>query len=517
MILKKLMMLIEMMIAIINPLQRTVRVPVNAVRKGMVALFLFSAMLMNAQFTSNSFFLESNPMRHKFNPAIQPEGIAYLALPYIGDFNFDTGNDAYSISDILPVNRFNAASLFLSSLNSKQNFYDQLNLKDLSFNGDFELNYFDLGFRAGKGFFNLALKKRIQGSGVLSNDLLRFTLIGNGFDPEKFDFASTDFQLADFYETTLGYSFSTKLVDFGAKLKFLNGNNSILYRTDFFNLSTSIDAWEMEGHGAYRSTFPKGSIKVEQINDTTKRINMTSGTYFQPMGLGAAVDLGVVIHPNDNLEIGIAALDLGGISWYRHINDVNFDVNYTFTGVQDINLLYDNITKQVRASVDQTESDLNGLVKYTKSTIPYTSTLVPRMNVSVLTHLLDHKVSAGAMLENRWVNGVGKTKATLALTGRPRKNLEFAMSYSMGDNNLNLLGMGVNYLYRNINLTLSTDYFWPEKYVSYNFVPDKTYPFTVVMLPYETNRLNLHAGISIVIPEKEDARICNCYTLEEKR
>lgn len=478
----------------------------------LILILLFSFFGIKSQYTSNTFFLEANPLRQQWNPSLFGSDIFYLALPWVGDMQMNLGNNAYSISDFVPQDWRNQGNLFLGPYESKLAFYNQLNNKDLIAEGDLKINYLDLGMKWKKYFFTFSVKERLSSHLVLPNNLEKFILIGNDFEKELFDFTDLDFNLSHFTETAFGIASSVEKVKWGAKLKIFSGLNTIGIRNNRFELSTSIDEWALDGSGSIHTTIPSGSVKLVQIDSVTTQLQYQSGTYFKPFGLGMGIDLGFSYMPMPELEISVAALDIGFITWKKNLNNMNYNADYAFDGIQDINLLLEGVVNAYKDEMTVIETELPESYSLESNTVSYASNLSPKINLGAVYYFRDHKYSAGLLSEFWSVGNRARSKTTLALTANPKKWLNVAASYSTYNNNLNLLGLGVDVFYRNINFLLSTDYFLPSKYFSWDFKPSGTSPFTVLSLPYETNHVNLSLGISYVIPEKKQSQVCNCYT-----
>ncbi len=475
-------------------------------------VLIVSSLHLKSQYTSNTFFLEANPLRQQWNPSLFSSDLFYLALPYLGDMQVNLGNNEYSMADFVPQDWRYRGNLFLGPYESKLNFYNQLNGADLLVEGDFKVNYLDLGFKWRDYFLTFSIKERFSSHLLMPNNLEKFVLLGNGFEEEFFDFSDLDFNMTHYNETTFGIAGSMKKLKWGAKMKILSGLNNFNLNNGIFDLHTSIDNWDLEGSGRIQSTFPAGSVKQVQIDSINTAIQYETGTYFKPFGMGLGMDLGLSMEVIPNLELSLAALDIGFISWKKNLMNVNYSADYTWDGVTDINLLFDDMVGAFNSETETVQNDLPGAYSIDTTTIAYSTNLSPRYNLGLVYYFNNHKYSAGILSEIWSVGSLIRSKTTFALSANPFKWLNLAASYSNYNNNLNLLGLGVDVFYKNFNFLLSTDYFLPSNYFTWDFKPDGTSPFTVLSLPYETNHVNLSLGISYVIPEKKKSQVCNCYT-----
>ncbi len=475
-------------------------------------LLILSVFCVKSQYTSNTFFLEANPLRQQWNPSLVSTDLFYLALPYVGDMQLNIGNNAYSVSDFVPQDWRNRGNLFVGPFGNKLDFYNQLNGEDLVAEGDYKLNYIDFGYKWKGYFLTFAVKERFESQLLLPNTLEKFVLIGNGFEEEYFDFSELNFNMTHFTETTFGIAGEVKKFKWGSKLKVLSGLNNITVSNGAFDLKTSIDYWDLEGSGRIQSTFPAGSVKLVEIDSVTSEIQYQSGTYFKPFGLGLGIDLGISMEVVPNLELSAAALDLGFFRWKRNLFNVNYSADYQFDGIQDINLLFDNVVEAYKTELELINQEVPSAYSIDTTSIAYTTRLSPRYNFGAVYYFQNHKYSAGVLTELWSVGNRTQSKMTFGFSANPLKWLNLAASYTNYNNNLNLLGFGVDVFYKNFNFLLSTDYFLPSKYFTWDFRPDGTSPFTVLNLPYETNQVNLSLNVSYVIPEKKKSQVCNCYT-----
>lgn len=184
------------------------------------------------------------------------------------------------------------------------------------------------------------------------------------------------------------------------------------FGTDKFRLGVRVNA--LLGNQAFSLSDVKYNLFTSDFGDS---IHVDAGYKFSStdmgvglfnfQGMGAGIDLGVVVKPSDKLSIELAAIDIGMISYDGKIYD-NQNVATNWTGINISSLFSDSVN---------TSSDIGA------DTLR--SLLIPDSTTGKFTMMLPGKVSAGLNL------GIGDAgllyvQAGYGLFGQsPAKNLPY--------------------------------------------------------------------------------------------
>ena len=458
----------------------------------LIICFLLRGFSANSQQVNTMYFMENVPVRNYLNPAFQPLSDFYFGLPILGYSQFSIGNNSVTLKDII-YKQNNQTIFFFDPAGNKQTFYNLL--KPTTYlQADVNLNLLDFGFRSGKSYWTFSLSQKMNGNISIPKDMLKFTLFGaqdlynNMFN---FNSLSTDFTL--YTEAALGYS--SKINDklsAGGKLKYLYGLANISVINKNLGLNTGVDQWVVTGKGTLNAALP-GTFEIQ--NNDLKTLTYTSPAstdYLKPKGMGAAVDLGVSFKPIDNLSLSASLTDLGFITWNQNVNNLNYNINYTYNGVGSINILNSNFNSQ---SIP--DSIVNGLDRSTtlsRTQKAYTTYINTKLNVGAEYSFLQNKLSIGVLSRTiKQQNNIFE-EITGSVNGRPTNWFNMSLSYSVMNGRMSNIGAGLGLRTGFVSWTLAADYI-PLYYVS----------SSNVMIPYNTKGLNFALGINFVFNTHKDS------------
>lgn len=227
-----------------------------------------------------------------------------------------------------------------------------------------------VGVRVGKGVMTVGINTRVDGGLAIPGDLISFLLEGQGDDPSDvftINLADTDFRYQVFNELYGGYNMriNPKLV-VGGRIKLLSG----LFNANLDNFGGSI------------------SVSIDSINIQSNAFTLQTAGFDDPSpsyytfgsgNRGLAFDFGATYEVMDNLYISASALDLGFINWKDNVKTYEFDeVNYTFEGVDFLELIEDDDNDNEDNLIDQELDSLKDLYDPTELSDPYRNPLVPK-------------------------------------------------------------------------------------------------------------------------------------------
>lgn len=460
-----------------------------------IAGFFVINCLTAQQQVNTLYFLENVPLRHTFNPAIQPLSGFYLSLPVVGNTQLNVGN-----------NSFTASSLNLS----KTDLYTSL--KPITYiNANADINLFGFGFRAKSSYINFTLTSKNAINVSLPKDMFHLGMFGNvrtnngvaQLENNVFDMSSLGFNATSYLEAALGYSrFLGEKWSAGIKLKYLHGLATSNLRFDNFKYVAGIEQWKLNIDGSVNYSLPD----VSNFNPTS---------LLQPAGIGGAADLGVMYRAADNLIFGAAVTDLGLMKWNKspvnYRGKVDFTMN-TITGFSIDELLAGINSNSV---TNDLYTDFLDSVEINKSATSFNNSLVPRINLSGEYGFFQNTMSVGLLSSTMVYKNSLQFSLTPSLNIHPANWLSMSLSYSLLNGKGSNVGLGLGLRLGILNAFLTADY------IPFNYAPlskplnlDLTnIPLignslgvkTISSVPAKTERLNVAIGFNIVFGNKQDS------------
>ena len=448
-----------------------------------LSLFLGFNISILAQQVNTLYFLENAPMRHIINPAFQPVSRFYLTMPVIGYTNLWVGNNAFTMQDFI----FNDASgQTITAWHPNAN-PDWLARKPkmVNMNMDLHLNVVSFGLRTTeRGYFHLGLSSHIQTGIGIGKELFGINNLNSGVVGPL----SLQANAIVYTEALLGYSYRiNKKWTVGAKLKALLGHAYLQGGVNNLQLETGTEQLHAHGEGKLMIAGPLQWQNLppylEDLDDVDLNVllNEDYRAYVVPVGLGAAVDLGVTYQPIKNLQITAAVTDLGMIHW-KQIIEGSLGIDTTFTGV---NTLEDEVYSL------QGYSEALHLGKITTdNTLNYM--MMANLNVGIDANFWKNRIGVGVYSHTRFNAETITEEVTLGAAFRPANWFNLAASYSFINGHWSNIGAALSLApYDGIMLTLATDY------VPLTYAKAAT-EVGEIPLPYKTPGVNLSFGIAIV-------------------
>jgi len=457
----------------------------------LIICLLLRGFLANSQQVNTMYFMENVPVRNYLNPAFQPLSDFYFGLPILGYSQFSIGNNSVTLKDII-YKQNNQTIFFFDPAGNKQLFYNLLKPTTI-FQTNTNVNLLDFGFRSGNSYWTFSLTQKLDGNIGIPKDFLKLPLFGT---PElynnAFNFDNLSADLSVYTEVALGYSLkSNEKFSIGGKIKFLYGMANISTRNQNLSLNTGVDKWVVSGNGAVNASLP-GNLKVGNQIDSLSYAAPSSSDLIKPNGMGAGIDLGISLKPIDNLTVSASLTDLGFITWNHNVNNINYNIDYTYSGVGPINVLNSNFDSNTIP-----DSIINGFNKSTtlsSTQKAYTTFTSPKLNVGVEYSFLQNKLSLGLLSRTiKHQNNIFE-EITGSVNGRPTNWFNMSLSYSVMNGRMSNIGAGLGLRTGFVSWTLAADYI-PLYYVS----------SSNVMIPYNTKGLNFALGINFVFNTHKDS------------
>lgn len=448
-----------------------------------VGLLLFTT--VNAQQVNTLYFLENVPIRHTFNPALQPLSGFYLSLPVIGNTQLNVGN-----------NSLVANSLMLTKPDLLKSIKPTTIL-----NANADINLFGFGFRTRSSYWNFTVTSKTSLKLGLPKDMLRLGIYGNVIDGNLennlFDLGSLSLNADSYIEAALGYSKQlNEKWSYGVKLKYLHGLAAANLRFDKFLYTAGIDQWKLNAQGFVNYSFPE--IEPFSVN-----------TILKPSGMGGAVDAGVVFRPNENFVFGAAVTDLGMIRWTKNPTNNGAMINYTMNSITGFS--YDEILNGISSN----SITNNLLVDFIDSLDvdpethkAFNSSLSPKINLSGEYGFLKNVFSVGLLSSTAIYNKSFYFSLTPSVNVHPVNWMNVSLSYSLLNGRGANIGAGLGLRLGIINTFFSVDYI-PVNYAPLTTPLSISVPvvgaLTVSRVPAKTDRINFAVGFNIVFGNKQDS------------
>ena len=462
-------------------------------------LFLLFALLnaeaSQAQMVSTLYFLDYAPFRHHYNPVLQPVNNVYFGVPLIGniqsDFNadFPTFKSAgFARKHILnfetDLNQLMAAVNPVTHLHA----YGQINL-------------IDFGFRHNLNYWTFSVTQKVNFHANLPKNAFDLFLDGLRFE-EGFALAFDDLHLSmhTYTETAIGYARNFRdQWGIGTKMKMLYGNNFL-----------SLNAHQFDFSAGDQNIQAKAGISVQRasamdLDDNLRLVNPSGWLdYLLPQGFGGALDWGVFYKPHPAITLAAAVTDLGVMHW-NNPKSIDYQLNYTLTEDDYIawqlshpefeEMPVDTMMANLYNSMHVTRANLSGFNQY----------LSPKLNVSAEIALLRNFMSVGVMSRTMYWDRKLAHELTTALSLRPAKWVNLALSYALVKGNVSNIGLGINFRIKNMNLFFTADYL-PLQTIGLDLQQfDAAAPAIKLPLAYHTNKTNFGVGVNFAIGTKKDS------------
>ncbi len=451
-----------------------------------IGFLLFST--INAQQVNTLYFLENVPVRHSFNPAIQPLSSFYLSLPVIGNTQFNVGNNSFMASSL----NLSRADLFAS-------------IKPTTLlNTDVDINLLGFGFRTHRSYWNFTLTSKSTVNLAIPKDMFKLGIFGNvnivdgvaQLDNNIYDFSNFGVHTNSYLEAALGYS---KQIDekwsYGVKLKYLHGLGSANLQFDSFLYNAGITKWELNS-------------SITANTDIPDLENLTINSLIKPAGVGGAADFGVTFRPNEKLFFGAAVTNLGMLKWSKAPVNYNATIDYTLNNIANFNF------NEIIAGINSNKitSDLvNGFldsVKIKETTNPFSTFLSPKINLSGEYGFFKNSMSLGLLSSTTVYNKSLFFSLTPSLNIHPINWMNLSLSYSLLNGRGANIGAGLGMRLGFINAFVTADYI-PLNSAALSTPLSVSVPvlgnFNLAKVPAKTDRLNVAIGFNIVFGNKQDS------------
>ena len=471
----------------------------NKINK-IAAALLFAWAAPAASMAQNSlrsaYFLEGYTYRHQMNPAYASER-NYVGMPVLGNFNVGLQGNV-GVSNFLYKLPNGDLTTFLNQSVSSSEFLGDL--KDRNrLNLDFDMNIISFGFHKWGGFntFDLSVKSGTRMN--LPKDLFEFAKVGMTGGHSEYDLEDLGIYSNSYAELAFGHSRKiTDKLTVGAKMKFLLGIYNADFHVNNMKLVLSDNEWAVSGDGEFSNagivdiptktklkdvTDHQGVVIGQEEQEELDFDNIETGSAIN--GFGMAFDFGATYQLREDLELSVALLDLGWISYknatkarmaaepwsFDGFHDVPFDSNEAEPGMS------------IEDQIDNLEDDLEDLFQMkVEGQEKHTRALGATLNIGALYTLPYYDKLKFGFLESTRINGryswsEGRFSANVA----PVKCFDASISYAVSSFG-HSFGWVLNYHTKGFNLFLGSNH--------------QFFKITPQVLPVGRANMNLSLGIN---------------------
>lgn len=400
----------------------------------------------------SAYFTEGYTYRHHMNPAFANER-NYVSLPLLGLGNFNVGlQSTVGISDFLHELPNGDLTTFLHESVDANSFLD--GLKDRNrINLDFDMTLFSFGIHKWGGFntFDLSIKSGTRMN--LPKDLFELAKVGMANGNSQYNLKDMGIYSNSYAELAFGHSRDlSEYVEglrVGAKVKFLLGVYNADLHVNNMDLVLSDDKWAVSGDGEFYNggivDIPTklktkdvvdpntGAVTGQETEEELDFDNIETGDAIS--GFGMAFDFGATYKVREDLELSLAILDLGWIS-YKNATKATFASEpWEFDGFHDIPFDSDEAAPgtSIEDQIDNLEDELEDLFQMkVQGKDKHTKALGATLNIGALYTLPYYDKLKFGFLESTRINGryswsEGRFSANIA----PVKCFDASISYAV--------------------------------------------------------------------------------------
>jgi hypothetical protein len=433
--------------------------------------------------------MENVPARHVLNPAFIPVQKFYIDLPVLSGVAFMVGNNSVSVQDVLVKQN----GKWMTYLHPDADHSVLLNaLKPTThIVNEYRVNLFGFGFRLPDGYFTFGLSERYKMGLNVPRSLVSLLVEGapDTLSVNRYNFKTLGGDATAYLEMAFGYS---RRIDetwtVGGKFKLLFGQAHGGFSASRLKLDIGMQNVDILGKGKARMTVP---VAVQDDNGLPyiQQKDVQWNSILHPVGLGMAIDAGVVYRHDDRLQLSASLTDLGLIRWKKQDWSASLKSNMSFSGLSYSITGTNDDWKQWRDSLKQTYSTSFG-------GNAYVSMLTATTRLGADYSLLKRKVNLGLLLVNTFGGQYYYNEVLASLNLRPFYWLNASLSYGLLNGNRGTLGVGINVIAGPVNFFAVTDYL-PLYY-------------TIDGAPYKSKYVNGHVGVSLTFQERKRKFGCHC-------
>ena len=434
-------------------------------RRSIISGLLFTILGVGVagQIPNSLYFMPGVPQSNRINPSIQPGWGFYIGMPGVAPLRFQVSSSSLGFNDVITYNQ---------EIDSLVTPFHPLADKDAFLKNLKETNYMlsslgtslaSFGFRSGKSFFSFDITTRVDGN--ISYPRGIFDVMFDGApDGSTISLSGIGVDVNVFNEFSMGYSrkdFLLPGLDVGIRGKLLFGIANVATRNSVFDISTSMEAWNVNSSMQMSVAAPQSVVTfnsdIENEDpftiDSTFIDNASPGeivrTFLNPDQAGLALDIGASYRILPQLLVSASVMDIGGIRW-KNTMEGNFDFQYEFRGIE-----VNPFTGVDTTFVSELTDSLINSISFVTGT-PYFSKLNTKLFVGVSYYPIE-KIGLGLLSRTDFLGENISQQFTGSVNMTTGKFINLSLSYSYMSNTFNNIGAGLSFNVGPLNLYLISD------------------------------------------------------------
>lgn len=264
-----------------------------------------------AQNTESAYFVDDYTYRFQMNPAYD-NSKNFVAIPALGNMNV-TMNGTLHVKDVI-YNVNGQTTTFLSPYLSPEEVMKNLD-GNKRIGADIKIPILAAGFKAWGGYNTITLSARAS-LGLKTPGAL-FSFLKEGVSNRSYDLSGTRAFGTAYGEIALGHSRNiNKKLRVGGALKFLIGVGDLSANFKTANLELNENDWRITSEAEINASMKGMTYKTKTNSHTGHQyVNGMDYDSFGLNGFGMAIDLGATYQLLPDVELSMALLDFGFISW----------------------------------------------------------------------------------------------------------------------------------------------------------------------------------------------------------
>lgn len=315
----------------------------NAIKTKISAIILTTLLsaTATAQSIRSSYFLESMPLRHKFNPALSGQ-YGYVGFPALSGISINASTN-FGASTFFYPGENGTLYNFLDPAVPANEFLGKLKNKS-KLNASLDMTLISTGFKAFGGFNTLDISLHASSEMQMPREIFEFLKVGRTSltDATRYDITGVKAEASAYMDIALGHSRKiNEQWEVGAKIKGIIGLGFARANINKLNITMEQSRWVIESQGTVDISFPGIEPKTEistDINGNTQEVvsgfNM-DGYSFGIQGGGIGFDLGATYRPIKDLTVSLAITDIGFIHWKNSQSYQTVEDKMIYNGMDD--------------------------------------------------------------------------------------------------------------------------------------------------------------------------------------
>jgi len=396
---------------------------------------------------SAAFLQDEIYQNNAVNPAYFPNAKWFIGLPVLSGTALNY-NNRLGYSDVI------------TQLDNGVNLVDfEKTLGSLKKNNHIGVNFrvsdLFIGYRSNQAALSFFINDRIDVDLFFPKDLIDFGLNGNAaFIGETLELGKLGLNASHYREFGFGYTYFDKedRFSFGYRIKLLNGFYNVSIPTSFTgNLTTNSENFAL-------------GIEVENAILRSTQVP-ENGTFIFSSNVGAAVDLGINYHYNEQFSIGFSLTDIGFISWKDSVNSRQLeDLTFTYGGVDVRNT--DDLVQALEDSLADKFNLVEDIADSYSTMLPLQGNLTGSWNITGNSQLV-------VSIAPRYVLGYLQMRYGAGITHKVGKNLKLNVSVNKLPQQAVNLGAALSAYLGPIQIYGGTD-----KTIGYNLTTLRNFNYT---------------------------------------